>query len=244
MRSESGWPMIRGFFVCRHVVAGTICTLVFLSGADAKAAVAPALRCDVAAAEASERTGVPAAVLMAIARVETGRKIGGTLSAWPWTVNEGGPGSWFDTAEDAARHVASALSSGATNIDIGCFQVNWRWHGKAFASVEAMFDPVQNALYAAEFLRDLHDEYGTWEGAIGAYHSRRGDAAEGYLAKVLAVLDMPAPDRTTAPVAVAVADAEDQPRMNRYPLLQGQGAPRNGSLFAAQAGESAQPLFR
>ena len=67
------------------------------------------------------------------------------------------------------------------NLDIGCFQINLRWHGHAFASVAQMFDPLANARYAAEFLTDLHREFGDWDAAVAAYHSRTPHFATRYM---------------------------------------------------------------
>ena len=39
-------------------------------------------------------------------------------------------------------------------------QINYRWHGHAFPSLEAMFDPEWTATYAAQFLRTLYEERG------------------------------------------------------------------------------------
>lgn len=222
---------------CRAVWACLCAAVLCVAPAFARPAVDVALQCDAAADRAARSTGVPAAVLMAIARVETGRTIGGALAPWPWTVNEGGAGSWFDSADEALAHVAQAMAAGGTNIDIGCFQVNLRWHGAQFASLEDMFDPGKNALYAATFLQTLFDEHGTWDGAVGAYHSRKSEAADRYVKKVAGVLDVPLPMPSATPARTA-----DIARDNRYPLLQGGGG-GNGSLFSATA-PAAQPLLR
>jgi hypothetical protein len=193
--------------------------------------------CDSAAAKAADISGVPVNVLMAISRVETGRTVGGVLTPWPWAVNQAGAGSFFGSAADATDHVLRALAEGHKNIDIGCFQLNIRWHGTEFASLEAMIDPTQNALYAARFLRQLHDEFGTWDGAIGAYHSRQSGAASSYLTKVSALLHTlptgPMPDLAlSSPV-----------RDNRYPFLR-PGKPGGlGSLVASTQDRPATPLF-
>ena len=50
-------------------------------------------------------------------------------------------------------------------------QINYRWHGRAFPSLDAMFDPEYTATYAAQFLRTLYEERGSWSAAAGAYHS-------------------------------------------------------------------------
>jgi soluble lytic murein transglycosylase-like protein len=61
---------------------------------------------------------------------------------------------------------------GARSYDVGCFQINYRWHGQHFASLDQMFDPDANAAYAARFLSELYAEFGDWSRAAGAYHSR------------------------------------------------------------------------
>ena len=186
---------------------------------------------------------MPVSVLMAIARVETGRTIGGVLSPWPWTVNQAGSGSFFDSAAAATDHVTRALAEGQKNIDIGCFQINIRWHGAEFTSLEAMLEPAQNALYAAHFLRQLHDEFGTWEGAIGAYHSRQSTAAASYLTKVSTVLDT-LQGNITQEIAARDNGQPATARANRYPLLQAGTAGGLGSLVASALDRPATPLFR
>ncbi|MFN4154118.1 MAG: transglycosylase SLT domain-containing protein [Paracoccaceae bacterium] len=164
--------------------------------------------------------------------------MGGVLSPWPWAVNQAGAGSFFDTKADAMNHVARAMADGKSNIDVGCFQINIRWHGAEFASLSAMFDPTENAIYAARFLLGLYDEFGSWEGAIGAYHSRNSGAATAYLSKVSAV--MTAPSGAPTPRASQQAAARD----NRYPLLRPGKAGAHGSLVAAASDRAAIPLFR
>ncbi len=50
---------------------------------------------------AAEETGVPYDVLLAISKVETARD----NRPWPWTVNFGGDGKWFDSAAEAEASV-------------------------------------------------------------------------------------------------------------------------------------------
>lgn len=139
--------------------------------------------CDQAALHVSETTSVPLSVLLAITRVETGRGGGTALRPWPWTVNMEGKGRWFDTEDQARKYVFRYFKNGARSFDIGCFQINYRWHHRGFNSIEEMFDPNLNAQYAAQFLSQLYTELGTWDRAVGAYHSRTNKYAKRYLAR-------------------------------------------------------------
>ena len=132
----------------------------------------PSHVCENAAFAASQETGVPVDILRAIVLTETGRIRDGSWEAWPWTVNMEGAGRWFNSRTEALDYVSDHKSRGASSFDVGCFQVNYKWHGAAFDSVEHMFEPLENALYAARFLSQLFDEFGDWTIAAGAYHSR------------------------------------------------------------------------
>lgn len=195
--------------------------------------------CDRAAQTAAAQTGVPETILRAIARVEAGRQMGGSFSPWPWTVNQGGAGRFFDSRPMAEDHVRQAIASGETNIDIGCFQINYRWHGAAFPTVDAMFDPAINARYAASFLVRLKEETGSWDKAIGAYHSRRDAAADDYLAKVAQQVSGPDDPRPVPDLGPRTAVL----LVNGYPLLQG-GRGKLGSLVASDARGTSAPLLR
>ncbi|GAA6158957.1 transglycosylase SLT domain-containing protein [Ruegeria sp. HU-ET01832] len=148
--------------------------------------------CDRAAQRAATSEGVPLEVLHAITRVETGRAIDGRLSPWPWAINVEGKGFWFKSEFEAKSYVFNIFKAGKRSFDIGCFQINYRWHGKAFRSIDAMFDPDENATYAARFLKDHYAELGSWTAAAGAYHSRTPHLAQTYsdrFQRVLAQLD-------------------------------------------------------
>jgi soluble lytic murein transglycosylase-like protein len=73
---------------------------------------------------------------------------------------------------------------GVTNIDVGCMQVNLRWHGHAFETLEQAFDPAYNVAYAAAFLLDLRASENSWTKAIGVYHSRTPKFSGPYRSKV------------------------------------------------------------
>jgi hypothetical protein len=178
--------------------------------------------CSNAARSVSRATNVPYDVLMALSLTETGRGPKGKMQAWPWAVHHDGQGHWFETMQEAVAFSESALQDGATNIDLGCFQLNIRWHAAAFSSVADMITPENNARYAAEYLAKLYLETGDWAAAAGAYHSRNPENAASYQTKfetILARLD-PAAEVPEQPLT----DITSGPRTNRFPLLQ-TGAP-------------------
>jgi hypothetical protein len=152
----------------------------------ALAQASPAVLCDDAARFASQSTGVPLSVLRAVALAETGQTKFDKdyYSAWPWTVQSGQKGHWFDNENAAIQFVQSLMAEQRTNIDIGCFQLNMRWHGQAFQSLDDMFSPRNNALYAAQFLQKLYSQTGDWRAAVGRYHSSDGDRAEAYVLRL------------------------------------------------------------
>lgn len=189
----------------------------------------PAALCRDAAAEASTETGVPFDVLLAISTVETARN----GQPWPWTVNFGGEGQWFDSATEAAASVDQALREGATNIDLGCFQLNYRWHAKAFGSVDDMLDPQRNATYAAEYLARQYARTGDWALAAAAYHSATPEYARAYQGKFEATYArLASGDTPLSPLATPTATA----RSNGFPLLVAGTGGLKGSLFPSVAG--------
>ncbi len=153
-----------------------------------RAVAAPS--CAELAEEAGAKLGIPQGLMSAISLVETGT--GGR--AWPWTLNEGGKGSHFDTKDEAVAHLRAVLDTGVSNVDVGCMQLNVRWHGKGFQSPEAMLDPVQNTTYAALFLLELYKRLGTWEAATANYHSADSDRGAAYQKKVAQAAGAPMPE--------------------------------------------------
>lgn len=137
--------------------------------------------CEWAAGQAARETGVPLDILGALTLTETGRRIEGGVRPWAWSANAEGEGTWFDDPQSAVAFAEDRVAQGRTNLDIGCFQLNYRWHGDGFASVAQMFDPLENARYAARFVSQLHAETGDWRAAAGAFHSRTRVNAERYL---------------------------------------------------------------
>lgn len=195
--------------------------------------------CERAAAQAARITGVPLDILRTITLVETGRRNNRNLRPWPWTVNLAGKGYWFGTRDEAMSFTDSALQQGVRSLDIGCFQLNYRWHGQAFGSAREMFDPFANALYAARFLQGLYREKGNWTEAAGAYHSRTPKFSARYMKRFTRIR---AELGKAAPMPLPLAMTNDSPRPistgNGYPLFvrNDSGAGTSGSLFPAGVG--------
>lgn len=128
-------------------------------------------RCISAILEAEQRYGIPGHLLLAIGVQEAGRTGPAGLAVWPWTVNANGEGAFFADQQKAVTWVREKQAEGINSIDVGCMQVNLRWHGHQFDSLSEAFDPKENADYAARFLVGLFHETGSWEKAAGRYHS-------------------------------------------------------------------------
>ena len=195
--------------------------------------------CDRAAILAARESGVPLPVLLAITRTETSRD----GAPWPWTINLAGTGAWFETRHEAEAFATRNYAEGVRSFDIGCFQINHRWHGEHFTSIGQMFDPEINAAYAARYLTTLYQEFDSWDGAVGAYHSRTPRHATRYvriyhnhLAEMRAGPHFPPPG-TPSPSAETAAI-----RDNSFPLLQGGRSSSAASLMPGRA-SSVQPLF-
>lgn len=212
------------------------------------------LVCEKVASNASKKTGVPFSVLSAISLAETGKLSNQVFSSWPWTVNMAGTGIWFKTEPAARDYVEKKLQLGARNFDVGCFQLNYRWHGKGFASIEEMFDPNSNALYAANFLKELYVEKGNWVDAAGAYHSRTPKFANKYKARFNRIHarylgKSPAESPSVQPEMNELIDNNEasvtQNDSNIFPLLQANSSDKLslGSLFPADSGPDKIPFW-
>ncbi len=148
----------------------------------------PADLCRPAIAAAERAHAIPHALLLAIGRVESGRRDPetGTFGPWPWTINAEGTGQFFPTKEAAIAAVRALQARGVRSIDVGCMQVNLHHHPHAFSSLEEAFDPWRNADYAARFLVDLRERTQSWTQAAAHYHSHTPEFAEAYKRRVLA----------------------------------------------------------
>jgi hypothetical protein len=159
---------------------------------------------------------------------ETGRTREGRLRPWPWAANTAGQSHWFDTEAALAQFIDAHLETGATNIDIGCFQINYRWHIDEVGMVAGLIDPLTSARYAASLLQSAFARTHDWVLAAGAYHSSLPQFAARYQARFSSNYS-------------GLDDSMDvgypQSAVNAYPLLMPQSeAPRLGSLVSQGIG--------
>ncbi|MFC0384386.1 lytic transglycosylase domain-containing protein [Muricoccus vinaceus] len=168
--------------------------------------------CRAAIGAAEREYGLPAGLLAAIGRVESGRRDPGTgeQGPWPWTMNAEGRGQFFSSRAEAIAEVRQLRAGGMRLIDVGCMQINLHHHPGAFASLEEAFDPLANARYAARFLKTLQANSGDWMTAAGHYHSQTPSRAEAYRAQV--ALRWPEEQRAGAAPAWQPGWSSQQPR--------------------------------
>ncbi len=186
------------------------------------------------AARVNAAEGLPAHMLGSIAITESGRLHPDTKAkvAWPWTVTSGGEGQYFPTKAAAIAEVKRLKRAGVENIDVGCMQINLKYHRDAFPNLEAAFDPETNVRYAANFLKDLREDTDSWAEAVRRYHSKDPERSLGYAKRVAknyyaltadpVAKPKPQPVQTAqrtnakhgaiAPPPVRVADAEELAR--------------------------------
>ena len=175
----------------RMLFLAVLLAMPFLARA-ADLPAAPFAQCRAAIAAAERSTGFPDRLIQAIGAVESGRReAGGIVSAWPWTINAEGVGSFYDSKAEAIAAVTAFRARGVRSIDVGCMQVNLMYHANAFSSLEEAFDPGVNARYAARFLQSLQAKTGSWPGAAAGYHSLTPEVGADYGRKVLALWAKP-----------------------------------------------------
>lgn len=162
--------------------------------------------CETLATEAGRQHGLPEGLLVAIARTESGiARDASDLRAWPWSANVEGQSHYYDTRQEMLAHLNSVWSADISNFDVGCMQLNYRWHGEGFADLDRMLDPETNVGYAARYLKNLYEETGSWDGATRYYHSRDPDRGAAYLERVRKMQTTLAPTDSDPVLAITLA---------------------------------------
>ncbi len=192
----------------------TRCLLLGLLAIALPVAAALASPCDDAIRVVERERDLPKGLLRAIGLVESGRTANGGFAPWPWTVNSPEGGRYLESPSAVIQHIEGLRSRGHRNIDVGCMQINLRHHPDAFTSLQAAVDPLTNVRYAASFLVGLRRETGSWEQAIGRYHSATPHLASAYRERVAARWDPNAPIPAASPTVVAAVAPEVEPAVD------------------------------
>jgi hypothetical protein len=132
---------------------------------------------------------MPRALLFSVAMAESGRFNTETRKTrpWPWTINAEGQSFYFKTKKDAVAATRRLLKEGVRSIDVGCMQINLRYHPDAFADLNEAFEPAANVTYGAKFLKKLHERTQSWPEAIATYHSQSKTRNQPYFARVIGI---------------------------------------------------------
>lgn len=166
------------------------CSLFLLTAGGAFAQQPAADGCRWSAEAAEREAGLPPGLLVAIGQVESGRSnpMTGRVEPWPWSTNLNGAGHVFATAAEAIAWTTGQIQSGQRSIDVGCFQVNLKYHPDAFVTLQEAFDPASNARYAARFLTALYRQTNDWQLAAAHYHSADPQEGAPYGGRVFALM--------------------------------------------------------
>ncbi len=155
-----------------RVYLGAALVAIAVSSSGAARADGP-LACEREMTRASAAHGVPINVLYSVGLTETGSR--GGLS--PYDMNVDGQAVHSASLAEAMARFAQAKGRGAKFIDIGCMQINHHFHSADFRSLSEMFDPARNVEYAANFLKSLKAQEGSWTLAVARYNAGPGNPA-------------------------------------------------------------------
>lgn len=158
----------------------SLAACILAIGCSPALAGAPENLCKAAIVKYGVPQGIPLKVLYGISKVESNFR--------PWAMNLNGRSWYGETSLDLKQRVQKLLKLGHRSFDVGCMQMNVKWHGKRFASVDHLIDPAHNVYQAGKFLKELHDEFGSWYKAVAAYHNRNPKRGQAYLRSVLAAI--------------------------------------------------------
>ena len=86
---------------------------------------------------------IPNDFLYAIALTESGRFYKDEFIPWAWTVNIKGSGKFFSNKSDLDKFINNQKNN-TQNIDIGCMQINYFYHGEDFKDTKTMSIPKKN----------------------------------------------------------------------------------------------------
>ena len=125
---------------------------------------------------------LPNKLLTSIALVESGIKKS-EFKSWPWTLNVSGKSMYFDNKSETIEYLKSNINL-KKSIDVGCMQINTKYHLKNFKDLSHLVEPEENVKYAAIYLLKLYKKHKSWNEAVSRYHSSIPKRKKNYLKKV------------------------------------------------------------
>ena len=127
---------------------------------------------------------VPVRLIKAIAYLESGRK--GQI--WPWAINFAGQAYYFKDRKSAEAFLCKLIAQGHTNMDVGCMQINLRWHGHKFKNPCDLFSPEIAIPFAASLLKEHAQRTKSWLKAAVLYPSYNHCRQEKYREQLTKVI--------------------------------------------------------
>ncbi len=135
----------------------------------------------------SKERSVPSDVFYALALSESATLMNdGKVRPWPYSLNYLGETEVFPNYKTYVLALRDKLYRGETAVDVGYYQVNWRWHKQRVSSIGHLAHPVVNARVAADILKEQYAVHADWSKAAGRYHNpsnidgRADDYAKGF----------------------------------------------------------------
>ena len=90
---------------------------------------------------------------------------------------------YFDNKSETIKYLESNINL-KKSIDVGCMQINTKYHLKNFKDLSHLVEPEENVKYAATFLLKLYKKHKSWNEAVSRYHSSIPKRKKDYLKKV------------------------------------------------------------
>lgn len=125
--------------------------------------------CPTLISQAEARRNIPRGLLMAIAMTESGDK--GRPS--PFAMNIAGRSYFASSGQEMANIISANWQRGVTSIDVGCMQINLKYHGAKFSRLTDLLNSPTNIEYGAGYLVSLAVESGSWKDAVMSYHNKK-----------------------------------------------------------------------
>lgn len=128
--------------------------------------------CPTLIAQTEARRNIPRGLLMAIAVTESA--LNGRPN--PYAMNIAGRAYHASGTQEMASIIQSNWSRGVRSIDVGCMQINLKFHGQKFARLTDLLDSPTNVEYGASYLISLAADEGSWKQAVMSYHNKNNPA--------------------------------------------------------------------